>query len=204
MCLEDVCEVENHFTCIDGVDYYCERGQCYRKDCNEYVCSKVFPPTWLAEEAMVTITREGGWSQDLWDYVTEPNDGFAEPLFMTVRLNAAGSSFLSESDGNVSQNQLTIEEYASAQSMVASSDISITVIDSFGGQTEGTISFTFEAEIIEEEVEEEAESTGGGSVIKEPEVVEEVEEEIVEVDLGDDFEFAGVDIDAIDDEDDYY
>jgi hypothetical protein len=50
------------------------------------------------EETSVTITRNGGWSLDLWDLVEEPNDGFAEPLDIQVTLNGA-ILFMSEEDG---------------------------------------------------------------------------------------------------------
>jgi hypothetical protein len=50
---------------------------------------------------MVTITRNGGWSLDLWDHVEEPNDGFAEPLEIHVSLNEA-NLFLIEDDGIIS------------------------------------------------------------------------------------------------------
>jgi hypothetical protein len=97
-CLEDTCQVEDHFSCEDGPEFYCEIGQCQERDCHLENCSKLLSPLFSLVERMFTITRNGGWNLNLWDYVEELNDGFAEPLDIQVTLNGA-NLFMSEEDG---------------------------------------------------------------------------------------------------------
>jgi hypothetical protein len=71
------------------------------------------PPSWLLEDSLVTITRDGDWSLDMNDFVEDANDGFADPLQLFINLGGA-TLFMTEENGIISQDNLSIEEYVMA------------------------------------------------------------------------------------------